>query len=77
MGKLHIRVTLEWRKHFDAPVALVRTAGDCGDALVADEDASLYMLDKNAHFKWYVEFCNSVNHLYHHHVSILSLHSNR
>ncbi|MHC4714858.1 MAG: WD40 repeat domain-containing protein [Planctomycetota bacterium] len=52
MGKLHIRVTLEWRKHFDAPVALVRTAGDCGDALVADEDASLYMLNKNARFKW-------------------------
>ncbi|MCD6405414.1 MAG: PQQ-binding-like beta-propeller repeat protein, partial [Planctomycetes bacterium] len=52
MGKSRLKVTQQWLRHFDAPVALVSTAAETGDILVVDEDASLYMLDKQGNVRW-------------------------
>jgi len=45
MGQPHIKVFQQWQRHFAAPVALMRSAGDSGDILAVDEDGGLYLLN--------------------------------
>lgn len=52
MAKSHLRVAQNWQRHFDAPVALSRTAAASGDIVAADEDGSLYMLAHDGRVLW-------------------------
>lgn len=44
MARTRLKVSLDWRRNFEAPAALMRVARDSGDVLAVDEDARLYLL---------------------------------
>jgi DNA-binding beta-propeller fold protein YncE len=45
MTRQQLKVSQDWVRHFDAPVALLRTSAASGHALAVDEDGIMHLLD--------------------------------